>query len=230
MEQVRPALLVVGTLVITIAAMVLVTQRDESETQFATPLQRPAVEPADVTALVASIERLVEALERASPTRFERTSPTGLEGVSAAPSRQPAGPSVDASLAELLREQNEQLAQIHAVLLAEARTDDGAARTASKLRATVEAGPRPIRTEAWEAFFTRHPPSTLNNLPVELAVLGVAEVMEKFGWPTQVVPPQTNGGVWALSYRDLSVRTPDGVVTHVQLNCARDATYYLSHN
>jgi hypothetical protein len=120
------------------------------------------------------------------------------------------------------------LAQFHAALLAGARGDVETARTASILRATVEAGPRPMRRETLEELFTRHRPSKLTGVPVEIAVLGVNEVLERFGWPTQLTPPHSRDGYWSLMYNALEVRTADGVIPWVQLNCTREGTFHIS--
>jgi hypothetical protein len=232
MNAIRIVLLVLGTIVITLVISALMTRRQPAVDDHVVPLDgRSGVEPGDVAALIASIERLVDVLERSSPARLEGPRATGLDAAAAAPQRQPAGPSIDASFLELLREQNERLAQIQSALLDGVRSDHGGAPAVAKLRATVEAGHRPIRLDAWEAFFSRFPPSKLEEqLPVELAVLGVAEVMEKFGSPSMARPPQSLEGSWSLMYEGLNVRTPDGVVTRVDLNCSRDATFYVSHN
>ena len=223
MEPTRIGLLALGAAALTSTAMLVATRRAAPTAHGTSPLGGPAeqarIDPANLAALVDSIERLIQTLERAPPKR--------LEAAAAGPPRRAVAATDDTTVVELLREQNALLAEVHAALLKGARGGAEPAQRVRELRDAVGAGPRPTNGQAWADFFARHPPASINEMPVELAVLGVADVLERFGWPQQTIPPSTNNGNWSLVYRDLEINTPDGVVTAVGLNCNRDGTYFL---
>lgn len=43
----------------------------------------------------------------------------------------------------------------------------------------------------------------------ELAIMGVADVLERFGWPTRASAPSGPNGAWQLAYLDLAHPTAD---------------------
>lgn len=216
-------LLVLGTAAITFVATSVTMRRDGLQAGSAGPLSEASVRAGvggDAgTALVASIERLIQSLERALPSR--------LEAPTVGPPRQAVSSNDDATVVELLREQNDRLAEIHAAVLADGIDGSAPARQASILHATVAGGQRATDLNAWAAFFARHPPDSLDVAPVEIAILSVADLMERFGWPKQVLPPQSTAAHWELEYSDLELPTPDGIVTRIDVYCSRDATYRL---
>lgn len=224
MESSRIGLLVLCAVAITSTAMLVTTRGDGPAAHDSRPLNgatgQAQIDPASLAALVESIGRLIETLQQAPTSR--------LEAVAAGPLRQ-AVPSVgDAAVIELLRDQNALLEKMSTALLAGARGDVEPNPRARVLRDTVGAGPSPVKSEAWADYFARRPPASIKDLGIELAVLGVADILERFGWPQQTVPPSSSTGNWVLVYRDLAVPTPDGVVTSVALNCDRDGTYHIS--
>lgn len=224
MQPVRVGLLVFGAVVVACIGTVIATRDTRPTAHFARPLAGPAeqvgiVDAADLAALVVSLERLVESLERNSPSR--------LGAVSSGTPRQPVTSSDETSILDLLREQNDKLGELHAALLADRLGGGAPAQQASILRATVAKGQRPTDHNAWAAFFAQHPPESLDIVPVEVAILGVAEILERFGWPKQVEPPRGIDAYWQLDYRDLELPTPDGMVTRISVYCSRDATYIL---
>jgi hypothetical protein len=226
MEPNRLGVLVLGAIAITSTTMLFATRRDEpteeAERTLAASTGQAIADSTDLAALGQSIDRLIDLMEQEADDRREGASP--------GPPRQPVGASDDSNVADLLQKQNELLLEIRAAMLARAGTipppDEGALR----LRATVASGPRPTNVNAWADYLARYPPDENQEVPLELAVLGVAELLERFGWPKQVRTPSQADHFWYLLYQDVDVPIANGVVTHIHVTCNRDGTYRLWAN
>ncbi|MEM6671836.1 MAG: hypothetical protein AAF726_03275 [Planctomycetota bacterium] len=103
----------------------------------------------------------------------------------------------------------------------------GAPRDWREVERDVDRLRRPTDQPALQRFVERYRETIeQSDVPLEISLLGVREVIDRFGWPEELLIPQIANGSYELTYR-VAPETEDASGT-ITVYCTQFRTYYAT--
>ncbi|MEM9803122.1 MAG: hypothetical protein AAGA20_22580 [Planctomycetota bacterium] len=173
--------------------------------------------------LRAEVARLAGAIDVLGERMEDVARSAALAPVSAGAARQPAvRPSGDPEQLEVLLEMRDLLADLNSRLSVGGGGRGGSPPSGG--RRLLRSESRPIDMHALEELVAAYPNDS-DPLPIDLAMTGIEGIIDRFGYPDEVVPSRNADQPWTLLYDEVDLSIEGRPVDDLYFRSDHRATY-----